>query len=142
MESTHTLRKISDLESHNLVGDSDRAGIVNVLEKFSLAVTPHVLDVIKKSDSDGAVAAQFVPSVLELQEHTSETDDPIGDVKHSPEPGIIHRYTDRVLLNVIKTCAVYCRYCFRRENVGPGNVGSTPQQLDAAIDYIKNDDRI
>ncbi len=142
METAHTLRKIDDLERHKLVDASERAGIVSVLEKFSLAVTPHVLGVMNNSDSEGAVAAQFVPSVAELQEHPSESDDPIADVKHSPVAGIIHRYSDRVLLNVIKTCAVYCRYCFRRENVGPGNGGLTPDQLDAAIDYIKNDDQI
>jgi len=74
-----------------------------------------------------------------LNEHPLESEDPIGDGVHSPLPGIIHRYRDRLLLNVIQTCAVYCRFCFRREKVGPGNRGLTAEQLDNALEYIRND---
>lgn len=140
--ATHTLRSIEELESRNLVSKNQHSGIAKVLEKFSLAITPHVLDVMSGSDSEGAVAAQFVPSTLELEEHPNESSDPIGDSTHTPVAGIIHRYSDRVLLNAIQTCAVYCRFCFRRENVGPGNGGLTPEQLDKAIKYISDDDQI
>jgi len=142
LDTTRTLRKIEDLERHNLVDVSERADIATVLDKFSLAVTPHVLNVMHHSDPSGGVAAQYVPSVSELSEHPDESADPIGDARHSPLPGIIHRYADRVLLNTIQTCAVYCRFCFRRENVGPGNGGLSPEQLDAAIEYIESDEQI
>ena len=142
MATTHTLRSLADLEQHGLTDKKDQAGISKVLETFSLAITPHVLDVMKHTDSEGAIAAQYIPSALELEQHPSESDDPIGDAKHSPVPGIIHRYGDRVLLNVIQTCAVYCRFCFRREHVGPGNGGLTPGQLDDAIEYIEKDNQI
>lgn len=138
----HVLRNISDLEKNNLVDTHQRNDIVKVLDTFSLAVTPDILDVIKTSDPDGAVAAQFIPNVLELDEQPNELDDPIGDSNNSPVPGIIHRYSDRVLFNAIQTCAVYCRFCFRRENVGPGNSGLTPAEIDDAIDYIRNDNQI
>ena len=49
-----------------------------------------------------------------------ERADPIGDDAHSPVEGIVHRYPDRVLLKLVHVCAVYCRFCFRREMVGPG----------------------
>jgi lysine 2,3-aminomutase len=65
-----------------------------------------------------------------------ERADPIGDVAHSPVKGIVHRYPDRVLLKPVHACAVYCRFCFRREMVGPGGEGLDPAELDAALDYI------
>ena len=136
------LRNVSDLIEKELIDLNQRNEIEQVLEKFSLDVTPHVLNVINASDKDGPVSMQFIPNVSELEEHENELYDPIGDASSSPLPGIIHRYSDRVLLNVIQTCAVYCRFCFRRENVGPGNKGLTPEQIDDAIDYIRENSDI
>src|SRR5262249_23859821 len=55
---------------------------------------------------------------------------------HSPVPGVVHRYPDRVLLKIVNACAVYCRFCFRRETVGPGRGALTGKALTAALDYI------
>ena len=65
-----------------------------------------------------------------------ERADPIGDNAHSPVEGIVHRYPDRVLLKLTHVCAVYCRFCFRREMIGPAAEPLTAQQLDAALGYI------
>lgn len=54
----------------------------------------------------------------------------------------MHRYPDRVLLKLTHVCAVYCRFCFRREMVGPGAEPLTTQQLDAALDYIASQPNI
>ena len=132
------LQNVGDLLKNDLIDHDQQENISRVLEKFSLEVTPHVLNTISSADKDGAIAAQFIPNALELNEQPNELDDPIGDSGHSPVPGIIHRYKDRVLLNVIQTCAVYCRFCFRRENVGPGNAGLTPAQIDDALEYVKS----
>src|SRR5690606_38483579 len=57
---------------------------------------------------------------------------------HSPVPGVVHRYPDRVLLKVVGVCAVYCRFCFRREMVGPEQGAPlSADQLSAALDYIR-----
>ena len=66
-----------------------------------------------------------------------ENADPIGDDAHSPVEGIVHRYPDRVLLKLVSVCAVYCRFCFRREMVGPGREGLSRNALAAALDYIR-----
>jgi lysine 2,3-aminomutase len=50
--------------------------------------------------------------------------------------GVVHRYPDRVLLKLVNACAVYCRFCFRREMVGPGRGGLAPAALDRALAYI------
>ena len=72
----------------------------------------------------------------ELEQQPEENADPIGDDAHSPVEGVVHRYPDRVLLKLVNACAVYCRFCFRREMVGPGRGGLSPRALDAALDYI------
>jgi lysine 2,3-aminomutase len=68
---------------------------------------------------------------------SEENRDPIGDDAHSPVEGIVHRYPDRVLLKLVNACAVYCRFCFRREMVGPGRGGLSPAALDRALGYVR-----
>src|ERR1019366_7489908 len=73
-----------------------------------------------------------------LDHRPQELSDPIGDDAHSPVEGNVHRYPDRVLLKLTPICAVYCRFCFRREMVGPGNASAlSPAALAAAFDYIR-----
>jgi lysine 2,3-aminomutase len=84
------------------------------------------------------IALQFVPNGAELQHEPEERSDPIGDKAHSHVEGIVHRYPDRVLLKPLHVCPVYCRFCFRREMVGPTGLGSlSAEQTQAAIDYIR-----
>jgi lysine 2,3-aminomutase len=83
------------------------------------------------------VARQFVPDLAELVVAPEERADPIGDERFSPIKGIVHRYRDRALLKPLHACAVYCRFCFRREQVGPEGEVLTPAELDDALDYIR-----
>jgi lysine 2,3-aminomutase len=83
-----------------------------------------------------------VPSEAELAASGDELDDPIGDAAFSPLPGVTHRYPDRVLLKPTHACPVYCRFCFRRETVGPGGESLSPAALDRALDYVARDERI
>jgi lysine 2,3-aminomutase len=72
-----------------------------------------------------------------------ESADPIGDHPHSPVQGIVHRYPDRVLFKLVHVCAVYCRFCFRREMVGPGKENALSDgAYRAAIDYIRSHSEI
>ena len=76
---------------------------------------------IDPADAADPIARQFVPDARELVTAPEERADPIGDHTHEPVKGIVHRYPDRVLLKPIHVCPVYCRFCFRREDVGPGS---------------------
>jgi lysine 2,3-aminomutase len=91
---------------------------------------------IDPSDRGDPIGRQFIPDKAELEQGPQEDPDPIGDDAHSPVAGIVHRYPDRVLLKPIDICAVYCRFCFRRETVGQGRALSR-SELAAALDYIR-----
>jgi len=113
--------------------------IAAVMERYAVSLTDHVLSAMQSADTAAdPVARQYLPAADELVNTPEELDDPIGDDAHSPVKGIVHRYPDRVLLKPVHVCAVYCRFCFRREKVGPGSEALSADELAAAIDYIKN----
>jgi lysine 2,3-aminomutase len=136
--ATRTLRRPQDLVDAGLVPDHGRAALDEVAKRYAIAITPAIADLVAEDAPSGPIAAQFVPDAAELKSHPDEADDPIGDDAHSPVPGIVHRYPDRVLLKPVHVCAVYCRYCFRRTMVGPGKRQTlSPQALATAFDYIR-----
>ena len=129
------LKSVADLIEAGLVAD-DR-GLEAVARKYAIGITPAIAALIHPDDPDDPMARQFVPSTLELVTTPEERADPIGDLTHSPVEGIVHRYPDRVLLKAVHVCPVYCRFCFRREMVGPQGLGTlTGSELDAAVGYI------
>jgi len=138
MDGSHpprrTLRTASDLASEGLAAD----GIERVAQRYAVAITPAMQDLLHV----GPIAMQFVPDAAELTTTADENADPIGDHAHSPVKGIVHRYPDRVLLKPTHTCAVYCRFCFRREMVGPGSGSLDAAELGAALDYIRAHEKI
>ena len=130
------LRSASALVDAQLIKSERLAALKNVASRYAVAITPAVIDLIDPADPHDPIAMQFVPHERELESHPEESADPIGDDAHSPVPGVVHRYPDRVLLKVVNVCAVYCRFCFRREMVGPGRGALTGAALTAALDYI------
>ncbi len=104
--------------------------------QFAVAVTPAVAALIDPTDPADPIARQYLPAAEELDVAAAELADPIGDAAHSPLPGLVHRYPDRVLLMPVEICAVYCRFCFRREVVGPGAKMLDDAALDRAISYV------
>ena len=113
-----------------------------VASQFAVSITPAMMALIDKDDAADPIAAQFVPSAKELQTHPAERADPIGDDAYSPVEGIVHRYPDRVLLKPLHLCPVYCRFCFRKEQIGETGSMLSPAALTAAIDYIRDHSEI
>src|SRR4051794_23856241 len=111
--------------------------IRRVAEQFAAAVTEDVAELIDPTDDRDPIAAQFVPTAAELTEGPEEREDPIGDERWSPVPGVVHRYPDRVLLKPTLLCPVYCRFCFRREVVGKKGAVLDQASLARAFDYIR-----
>jgi lysine 2,3-aminomutase len=132
-----SLRTPDDLVRANLADGGRLRAMEQVAARYAVAITPDVADLVDSTDPNDPIARQFVPDARELVIAPEEDRDPIGDDAHSPAEGIVHRYPDRVLLKLVNACAVYCRFCFRREMVGPGQGALSPKALDAAIDYIR-----
>jgi lysine 2,3-aminomutase len=131
-----TLRTVQDLINAGSMAPGATADLHAVAARYAVAVTPELAALIDPTDPGDPIRRQFVPDARELVQHPDESADPIGDETHSPVPGVVHRYPDRVLLKVTHACPVYCRFCFRREMVGPGGDGLTGAALDTAIAYI------
>lgn len=134
-----TPRSADSLVAAGLIAHGKRDTIRRVGERYAIAITPAMVDLIDRNDDADPIARQFVPDARELDTHTAELNDPIGDHPHSPVAGIVHRYRDRVLLKIAHVCPVYCRFCFRREMVGPQNGEAlSSEALDAALAYIRD----
>ncbi len=132
-----TARNATDLVEAGLVAPDRAAEIDRVAKRYAVAITPTLADLIDPNDPADPIARQFVPSAAELERAADERADPIGDYVHTAVKGIVHRYPDRVLLKPTHACPVYCRFCFRREMVGPGGESLSPDELAAALDYIR-----
>jgi lysine 2,3-aminomutase len=134
--TSKALRSASALLDAQLIRTERLAALNNVASRYAVAITPTLVDLIDVADPHDPIAVQFVPDARELDSRPDENADPIGDDVHSPVPGVVHRYPDRALLKLVNACAVYCRFCFRREMVGPGRGALTGKALAAALDYI------
>jgi len=111
--------------------------IEQVARRYAVAVSPVLLSLVDPADPNDPIARQFLPSLAELDSLPQERADPIGDATHSPVPGIVHRHPGRVLFKIVSACPVYCRFCFRRETVGPGKDNAlSPADFEAALAYI------
>ena len=140
-EAMRSAKSLAQLEELGLVEASP--ALDAVAEKYAIGITPAMLALLDPADPDDPIARQFVPTPEELAVAPAERVDPIGDLSHSPVEGIVHRYPDRVLLKAVHVCPVYCRFCFRREMVGPQGLGTLDAaQLDAALDYIATHEEI
>lgn len=135
--SRRTLKSIADLAAAGLIPADAHAGLAAVAARYAVAITPDIAALIERSTEPDPIARQFVLSLAELETTPDETADPIGDHAHAPVKGLVHRYHDRVLLKATHTCPVYCRFCFRREMVGPDGDGTlTAGEIDTALAYV------
>lgn len=132
-----TLRTPEQLCERGLVAPERRAALEEVAARYTVAVPEAFAALIDPTDANDPIARQFIPQTEELDHRPEELADPIGDHAHEPVEGIVHRYPDRVLLKLTHICAVYCRFCFRREMVGPDKPNALSREaLEAALSYI------
>jgi lysine 2,3-aminomutase len=134
-----TLRSLSDLVAAGLVSSDRMEELQGVAARYAIAISPAIEDLIDPGDPGDPIARQFVPNPSESVVSPHELSDPIGDDAHSPVDGLVHRYPDRVLLKLAYVCPLYCRFCFRREMVGPlGRRAPSREALAAAYAYIRS----
>jgi lysine 2,3-aminomutase len=129
-----TIRDTDALIDAGLLDPSGREAIEAVAARYAIALTPTMRGLIEAPDDP--IARQFVPGPEELITAPHEHPDPIGDDKFSPVKGVVHRYPDRALLKPLLICPVYCRFCFRREHVGPDGGVLTTSELEVAYTWF------
>ena len=138
-----TLRQPAELVASGLVAAERLPALEEVAARYAVAIAPAMVDLIDREDLHDPIARQFISDAAELDTTPEELVDPIGDGAHEVSEGLIHRYPDRVLLKLVSVCAVYCRFCFRRETVGQEGAGAlSGEALDAALAYIRDHDEI
>ncbi len=134
---TRTLRDAAGLAAAGLVPAAAVPGLEAVQARYSIAVTPAMARLIDTADAADPIAAQYIPRAEELVTAPHELLDPTADEPFTPVPGVVHRYPDRALLKPLLACPVYCRFCFRREVVGPDGGLLTEAELDAALAWFE-----
>jgi lysine 2,3-aminomutase len=130
-----TLRTTDELLDAGLIAPADAPALARVAERYAIALSPAMRALIGAPDDD--IGRQFLPDPAELITAAHESPDPIADDALSPIKGIVHRYPDRALLKPLLICPVYCRFCFRREHVGPDGGVLTQAELDAAYAWLR-----
>jgi len=131
------LKTAEDLVAAGLIAPERRNEAAAVAARYAIALTPAVARLIAPGESDDPIARQYLPDARELIRHPAEVVDPIGDALRSPLHGLVHRYRDRVLIKLAAVCAVYCRFCFRREMIGPGAQALSAEEFAAALAYVR-----
>ncbi|HMK74800.1 MAG TPA: lysine 2,3-aminomutase [Thermodesulfobacteriota bacterium] len=125
------LKEIIDLTPEEVEGIKHSKG------RLALAVTPYFASLMDPINPNCPIRRQAVPRIEEIHFSKSEMVDPLGEDNHSPVPGLVHRYPDRVLLLVTDQCAVYCRYCTRRRLVGSNEKSITQGNFEEVVKYLK-----
>ena len=132
-----TLRSARALGEAGLIPPAAEPAAARVAERYAISVTPHVARLIDPADPADPIARQYIPDAAELATAPHEVDDPTADGPFTPVKGVVHRYPDRALLKPLLACPVYCRFCFRREVVGPDGGLLTEAELDAALAWFE-----
>jgi lysine 2,3-aminomutase len=114
----------------------ERAGAILSRSKLAMAITPHFFNLIDPHDAHCPIRWQMIPRLEETHTASWEMTDPCGEDSHSPVPGLVHRYPDRVLFLVTDRCAAYCRYCTRSRLVSNASGYDFHPEFDRQIDYI------
>ena len=116
---------------------SERAGATLARSKLAMAITPYFFNLIDPDDEDCPIRRQVVPRMEETHTADWEMSDPCGEDSHSPVPGLVHRYPDRVLFLVTDRCAAYCRYCTRSRLVSNAAGYDFHPEFDRQIAYVE-----
>ena len=113
------------------------AGTTLANTRLAMAITPYFFNLIDPADEDCPIRRQVIPRIEETNTASWEMTDPCGEDSHSPVPGLVHRYPDRVLMLVTDRCAAYCRYCTRSRLVSNATGYDFHPQFEEQIDYIR-----
>jgi lysine 2,3-aminomutase len=136
-QSRHRIRTLADFERIVQLTESEREAIRPGETMLPVGVTPYYLSLVDPDDASQPLRRTVIPTAAEFLRTAGEADDPLGEDGHSPVPGLVHRYPDRVLLLALDFCSTYCRYCTRSRVVGHGEIAPSESRLEAILDYLR-----
>ncbi len=136
-DQSRTLRSPQDLARAGLVPAEAVPALEAVAARYAIAITPAMAELITPNDPADPIAQQYIPDAAELITAPHELEDPTADAPFTPVKGVVHRYPDRALLKPLLACPVYCRFCFRREKVGPDGGVLTEAELQDALAWFE-----
>lgn len=136
-QSRHRIRTLQQFEKMLDLSVEERDVLSDGGTLLPTAVTPYYMSLLDAENSHQALRKTVVPTTREFIRTPGEADDPLGEDGHSPVPGLVHRYPDRVLLLPLDFCSTYCRYCTRSRVVGHGEIQPNVQRLEAIFHYLE-----
>jgi lysine 2,3-aminomutase len=140
-QMSNRLNTVTELEKVINLTESERKAL-SAKGLFRVDITPYFASLMGADDPNCPVRRQIIPTDKEMVPFESMMEDSLAEDKHSPVPGLVHRYPDRVLMLVTTQCASYCRYCTRSRIVGDATQTFSRKEFDAQIEYIENTPQI
>ena len=136
-QSQNRVRDITQMERMLRLSEAEREGLIGGGKLLAVGVTPYYMSLLDPEDPDQPLRRTVVPRAEEFLRSPGEADDPLGEDGHSPVPGLVHHYPDRVLLLALDFCSTYCRYCTRSRVVGQGDITSSKLRFERIFEYLR-----
>ncbi len=133
---SNRINTVEEFEKVISLSDSEREAL-SATDLFRVDITPYYISLIDPDDPDDPIRKQVVPTAKEMIPFTAMMEDSLAEDRHSPVPGLVHRYPDRVLMLVTTQCATYCRYCTRSRIVGDPSATFSRAEFEMQIEYLK-----
>ena len=133
---SNRINTVAEFEKVLSLTDSERKAL-SAPNLFRVDITPYFISLIDPNDPDDPIRKQVVPTDNEMVPFTAMMEDSLAEDRHSPVPGLVHRYPDRVLVLVTTQCASYCRYCTRSRMVGDPSATFSRAEFELQIEYLK-----
>jgi lysine 2,3-aminomutase len=136
-QTRHRVRKLDQIERMLVLSDDEREALIKGESMLPVGITPYYMSLLDRDEAQQPLRRTVIPVTGEFLRTPGEADDPLGEDGHSPTPGLVHRYPDRVLLLALDFCSTYCRYCTRSRVVGHGEIMPSEARLEKAFEYIR-----
>ncbi len=133
---SNRINSVEEFEKVIPLADSERKAL-SASNLFRVDITPYFISLIDPDDPNDPIRKQVVPTDTEMVPFTAMMEDSLAEDRHSPVPGLVHRYPDRVLMLVTTQCASYCRYCTRSRIVGDPSATFSRAEFELQIEYLK-----
>jgi lysine 2,3-aminomutase len=134
---SHRINTPDEFEKVLKLTDDERKAL-SAPNLFRVDITPYFISLIDPDDLDDPIRKQVIPTAKEMVPFTAMMEDSLAEDRHSPVPGLVHRYPDRVLMLVTTQCASYCRYCTRSRIVGDPSATFSRAEFEMQIEYLKH----